>query len=106
MLEPESTKDLLDLCCGNGLITRELFGEFRSVTAVDLSDEFVSQISDGATDSITAFAADARTVEFSEKSFDRILLYAGIQYFSELETVDLFMRLRHWIREGGVVVLG
>jgi cyclopropane fatty-acyl-phospholipid synthase-like methyltransferase len=106
MLEPESTKDLLDLCCGNGVITRELCNEFRAVTAVDLSEEFVSQISGRETDDITAFAADARAVEFSAKSFDRILLYAGMQYFSESEAADLFMRLRHWIREGGLVVLG
>jgi cyclopropane fatty-acyl-phospholipid synthase-like methyltransferase len=106
ILKPDSTKDLLDLCCGNGLITRELFNQFRIVTAVDLSEEFISQISEGETDGITAFAADARTVKFSEDSFDRILLYAGLQYFSESETVDLFIRLRSWICEGGLVLIG
>ena len=106
MLEPEPDNNLLDLCCGNGLITRELFNRFRKVTAVDLSEEFVSQLSSGAPDNITAFAADARTVEFPAKSIDRILLYAGVQYFSESETVELFMRMRRWIRDGGVVALG
>lgn len=106
MLKPEPGKNLLDLCCGNGVITRELLGRFSAVTAVDLSEEFVAQISNGTADNVTAFAADARTVEFSENSFDRILLYAGLQYFSQSETVDLFMRLRHWIRDGGLLVLG
>lgn len=106
MLEPGQKNNLLDLCCGNGVITRELFNRFYSITAVDLSEEFVSQFSSGLADNITAFAADARTVEFPEKSFDRILLYAGIQYFSESEIIDLFIRLRRWIREGGRVVLG
>lgn len=106
MLDPEPENNLLDLCCGNGLITRELFNRFRAVTSVDLSEEFVSQLSSGTTGNITAFAADARTVDFPANSFDRILLYAGIQYFSESETIDLFMRMRRWIREGGVVVIG
>ncbi len=106
MLKPEPGNNLLDLCCGNGVITRELVNRFAAVTAVDLSEEFVAQISNGTAANITAFAADARTVEFPEDSFDRILLYAGLQYFSESETVALFMRLRHWLRDGGLVVLG
>lgn len=106
MLEPEPDNNLLDLCCGNGLITRELLGHFDAVTAVDLSHEFISQLNNDTPAGIDAFAADARTVEFPEKSFDRILLYAGIQYFSESETIDLFTRMRRWIRDGGVIVLG
>lgn len=106
MLKPAPGNDLLDLCCGNGVITRELINRFAAVTAVDLSEVFVAQISSRTAAKITAFAADARTVEFPENSFDRILLYAGLQYFSEAETVALFMRLRRWIRDGGLVVIG
>jgi len=106
MLQSEPSNNLLDLCCGNGVITREIHKRFTAVTAVDLSDEFVNQINNGAEDNITAFASDVRTVEFPANSFDRILLYAGIQYFSESETIDLFMRLKHWVRDEGVVVIG
>ena len=106
MLKPEQGNNLLDLCCGNGLLTRELINKFRAVTAIDLSEKFISQVGSGMGDKVTAFAADARTVELPEKSFDRILLYAGIQYFSNSETISLLMRLRRWIRDGGSVVLG
>ena len=106
MLKPEPENNLLDICCGNGLITRELLGSFSAITAVDLSREFISQLNNEAYANVKAFAADARTVEFPEKSFDRILLYAGIQYFAESEAIDLFMRMRRWIRDGGVIVLG
>jgi ubiquinone/menaquinone biosynthesis C-methylase UbiE len=106
MLEPGPDNDLLDFCCGNGVITRNLFNKFRTVTGVDISKEFISQIGSEATGNIRTIVADARTVEFVEKSFDRILLYAGIQYFSEPETVDLFIRMRRWTRDGGIVVLG
>lgn len=106
MLKPEPNHSLLDLCCGNGLITRELFSRFKTVSAVDLSQEFVSQLSRELKGHITTFAADARTIEFPANSFDRILLYAGIQYFSESETINLFLRLKHWIKDGGRVVIG
>ena len=106
MLKPERGNNLLDLCCGNGLLTRELINKFRVVTAIDLSEEFISQVDKGIGDKVTALAADARTVELPEKSFDRILLYAGIQYFSDSEAINLLMRLRRWIRNEGSVVLG
>jgi len=106
MLKPEPDIDLLDLCCGNGLITKEFISSVRSVTAVDLSEELVSKVKNGTSRNVTTLAADARTVSFPDNSFDRILLYAGLQYFSEIETVELFQRLRRWIRNGGLVVLG
>jgi len=106
MLKSEPDLDMLDLCCGNGLITKEFIGRVGSVTAVDLSEELVSKVKIGMSENVTTLAADARIVDFPESSFDRILLYAGLQYFSEIETVELFLRLRRWIREGGLVVLG
>ncbi len=105
LLAPNPDHTLLDLCCGNGIITRELAPKFSAVTAVDLSEEFTSQLS-VYINNITAFSADARTVDFPAQSFDRILCYSGVQYFSESETINLFMKLRHWIRKGGLVVLG
>lgn len=107
MLEPEQGHVLLDLCCGNGVITKELVGIFREITAVDLSEEFVSKLNIGITrNNIAAFAADARIVDFPSRSFDRILCYSGIQYFSESEIISLFIKLRRWIRDEGLVVLG
>lgn len=106
LLRPEIGNDLLDLCCGNGMITKHFFDKARTVTAVDLSDELVSQITPVASDNIRAYAADARLVGFPENSFDRILLYAGLQYFSEVETIDLFARLRKWLRKDGLIVIG
>ncbi|MFM1813570.1 MAG: hypothetical protein RLZ98_265 [Pseudomonadota bacterium] len=106
MLQPDGSHALLDLCCGNGAVTRGLFGQFQSVMAVDLAAEFVAQINRDAPPHVTACVGDAKTIEFPPASFDRILLYAGLQYFSEEETVALFGRLHRWTRPGGRVVLG
>jgi SAM-dependent methyltransferase len=103
MIRPASDLDLLDLCCGNGLITNELIGRFGSITAVDLCEVFISQLDDTGINSIVS---DVRTVEFPRNSFDRILLYSGLQYFSDKDAVNLFHRLKQWLRSGGVVVIG
>jgi cyclopropane fatty-acyl-phospholipid synthase-like methyltransferase len=106
MLAPNPNADLLDLCCGNGTITRKLFKDYRTINAVDLASEFVAQVAFEAPPHVTATVGDAKSITFAMGSFDRILLYAGLQYFSEEETVALFSRLRRWIRPGGKIVLG
>lgn len=106
LLQPDGSQALLDLCCGNGAVTRGLFDRFRQIVAVDLSDEFVAQLKRNAPAHVSAHVGDAKTIEFQPAAFERILLYAGLQYFSEEETVALFSRLRRWTRPGGRVVLG
>jgi ubiquinone/menaquinone biosynthesis C-methylase UbiE len=106
LLNPEQGNKLLDLCCGNGVITHELIDKFDTVTAVDLSEDFITQLLSVTTTNVTAFSADARNVDFPDHCFDRILIYAGIQYFTDIETINLFMRLKRWIRAGGLVVIG
>ena len=106
MLAVQNSSDLLDLCCGNGVITREFFYRCSSITAVDLVPEFVARLLCEAPDSVSAIVADARSIEFPQASFDRILLYSGLQYFSHEETVHLFERLRLWLRADGRIVLG
>ncbi len=106
LLLPDSSHALLDLCCGSGAVTRRLFDRFQTIVAMDIAPEFVAQINCDAPAHVSACEGDAKTIEFLPASYDRILLYAGLQYFSEEETVALFTRLRRWIRPGGRIVLG
>jgi ubiquinone/menaquinone biosynthesis C-methylase UbiE len=106
LLQPGDSQALLDLCCGNGVVTRGLFERFQTVVAVDIAAEFISLVRDHAPAHVTARVGDAKLIEFPESSFDRILLYAGLQYFSESEAVALFARLRRWLRPRGRVLVG
>ena len=43
-LDLKNDDDVLDLCCGSGLITRQISKNCRSVTCVDIAPELVDRI--------------------------------------------------------------
>jgi ubiquinone/menaquinone biosynthesis C-methylase UbiE len=98
--------DLLDLCCGNGLFTVHFASRARTVTAVDISPDLLRDLERQSINNVKTLCRDAREAEFGEGTFSRILLYAGIQYFSEAEVILLFANLQRWLRSGGVLFIG
>jgi cyclopropane fatty-acyl-phospholipid synthase-like methyltransferase len=106
LLEPSPGHTLLDLGCGNGLLTRHLFDKFGRVLAVDVSAEFTTQLGLSAPSHVAAWQADVATVELPPASVDRVLCYSVAQYLSEAELAGLFLRMRSWMRVGGLAVIG
>jgi hypothetical protein len=45
-------------------------------------------------------------LNLAEESCDVILLYAGIQYFSPSEVVELMEKVEHWLVPGGLLYIG
>ena len=103
-LRPEDR--VLDLCGGNGLIATEIAQHCREVVVVDISSALLASIAGSDADNITAITADMRTVQFDDESFNRVLCYAGLQYLSPGETVDLFRRVHSWLTARGCFVAG
>lgn len=97
--------DVLDLCCGNGLITTFLASCCKSVIGVDFAEELISQINLKKYNNISIIVEDIRRVSFEEQSFDKVVLYAGLQYLSYKETVLLFERVMSWLRTNGLFLI-
>jgi cyclopropane fatty-acyl-phospholipid synthase-like methyltransferase len=74
--------------------------------AVDLAELFLEKLLKGAPQNVTVMVNDVRLANFTEGAFDRILIYAGIQYFTESEIVQLMLQMRRWLRPGGRIVIG
>lgn len=105
-LRPEADCDVLDLCCGNGAITHHLARRCRQVLGVDFARTLLDQVDRGAHPNLEVLQSDIRACDFPEDSFDRVLLYAGLQYLDLPETVVLLREVRRWLRPGGRVLLG
>ena len=105
-LELCPTDDVLDLCCGNGIFSLPIAERCRSVYGVDVSFDFVSSIEASERPNITTLASDIRNLDFPAERFDRVLLYAGIQYFSLSEAYCLIANIWNWLRPNGVLLLG
>lgn len=104
-LSLESHHRLLDLGGGNGLIARELVTSCKEVTVIDISNGLLEEIGEAA-GTINAIQGDMREIEFDDASFDRILLYAALQYLTQAEAAALFKRIFSWLTPGGVLFIG
>jgi len=105
-LNLQADYNVLDLCCGNGLISKELALHARSVTAVDISEKLLEQFDTSSFPNIKKVQKNALTLKIEEESFDVILMYAGIQYFSPSEAVKLMEKVGRWLVPGGLLYVG
>jgi len=105
-IEPSSDQSMLELCCGNGMISRYFSSKFRNIIAVDVSEDLVKSIDHKKYPNIQAVASDIRVLAFDDLSFDKVIIYAGIQYLNLAETTELLEQVRGWLRPGGILFLG
>lgn len=98
--------DVLELCSGNGLFTSHFAPGCRTVTAVDISGDLLAGIERKGLRNVTTLQSDIRKVHFDDGSFSRIFLYAGIQYLSEGDAIQLFRRMFSWLRPSGLLFIG
>lgn len=121
-LEVNGADQVLDLCCGNGLISRYLAPQVTSVHSVDVSEDLVAALlaSSNAANTnsienksstqqignITAEVSDARTLQCENAAFSKIVMYAAIQYFTQQEVIALFRNMHACLQDDGVILLG
>lgn len=86
-LDLQSDDSLLDLCCGNGLLTRKLGQHCQSVLAVDISPEQITQAQQHfSAPHIQYVAADVATGGYAgNRTFSKINLYFSFQYFDSFQ---------------------
>ena len=97
---------MLDLCSGNGLFAEYFSPRCRGITAVDISSHLLEKLKQRKLSNVKIVQSDIRDLSFSKGVFSRILLYAGIQYLNEVETIVLFKNMFNWLKPGGFIYIG
>ncbi|NOT35755.1 MAG: methyltransferase domain-containing protein [Saprospiraceae bacterium] len=82
-LQPEDS--LLDLCCGNGLLTNLISKHCRQVDAVDISSNLIRKAQDKYNSGKIQFINSDVLTYASYKKYDKILLYFSFQYIDTFE---------------------
>ncbi|MCP4440180.1 MAG: class I SAM-dependent methyltransferase [Aureispira sp.] len=95
---------VLDLCSGNGLLSKHFLTKGASVAAVDISKELLTNLE--GIEGIDAIHSDIRAVDFDNHTFDHILFYAGIQYLTDKEAIVLLQKIYNWLKPGGSLFIG
>ena len=104
-LHPKPSDMLLDLCCGNGLLTAYLCDHVRKITAVDYSkkllDSFVIE-----NRKITKVLSDALSFDYESFMFDRVVMYYAAQHFSEGGLFIIVKKIYDSMVPGAIFLIG
>jgi ubiquinone/menaquinone biosynthesis C-methylase UbiE len=91
VLEINENDNILDLCCGNGVLTFELSRYAKYVLGIDFSKPFIENaLKYKKNKNIDYLLSDVKELRKSlnnlkEKRFNKILLYDALAYFDEKE---------------------
>jgi ubiquinone/menaquinone biosynthesis C-methylase UbiE len=100
---------VLDICCGNGLLTSRLSRYCKKIVGVDFSEVLIDQARNNfpSIEFICADALELNSSTFSSIQFDRINLYFSFQYFDSVhkgrKVIEHMLPL---LAPGGKILLG
>ncbi|AOW19224.1 class I SAM-dependent methyltransferase [Urechidicola croceus] len=85
-LNIQSSDEVLDVCCGNGILTQKISEKCNSIIGVDHSEELLktaNQEYSGTNISYIQSSATNLSSTLGEKKFDKIYLQFSFQYFDK-----------------------
>lgn len=97
---------LLDLCCGNGLLSIPLSKKYGEVIAVDISQVLLDNIKQDDYPNIRTIKSDALALNLEDNSIDKAVLYFAIQHFDLKETLLLLKLIRRFLKKDGIFYIG
>lgn len=105
-LRPEHR--LLDVCCGNGLLTKRLAAHCQEVTGVDLSDMMIEHAKHHfSAPNIDYHQGNVADIgELATGTYDRILLQFSFQYLNKSEAEKALRGMASLLAPGGKIILG
>lgn len=106
LLEVNSLDEILDACGGNGLFSLHLAKSCREVTVVDINSALLSTVANKANNVKIINSELTLYLERNQNKFDKVLFYAGIQYFSEYEVFKIMSKIKKCLNPGGIVLIG
>lgn len=110
LLQVDMGSRVLELCCGNGLLTLPVAQSAGHVVAIDVSlpmiETLKNQIEKNHIRNIVPLCGDVLQTRFSKGQFTHVFMYFALQHFSERETVLLFENIHDCLNDGGRFFIG
>lgn len=110
-LELRSKSSLLDLCCGNGVVTKELARLCASVDAIDFSESLIDiALNHNQLPNIAYRLGSILDLEdllgASHQRYDCVCMYEALQCFAKVEISTILEQLRPLCRKDSTIFIG
>jgi cyclopropane fatty-acyl-phospholipid synthase-like methyltransferase len=111
LLALQSDDIVLDLCCGNGLITREIASKCQQVVGVDFSEILIQRAKENATSpNVKYIQMDVRQIRKLSTEypgyFTKVLWYEALAFFDTKDLVEILDVLTIMTRKNAVILIG
>ena len=108
LLDLKPNDDLLDLCCGNGLLTNRLTPYCKSIIGIDFSTELIKSANKMYQKKNLNFIEGdiANLSHLTNTKFDKILLYFSFQYFNSKQGSFVVSEMKKLLKPGGLILIG
>ena len=106
-IDLQTNDALLDVCCGNGLLSAELAKYCKQVIAVDFSELLINEAKMNNKD-LNLFFKQEDALNFKlDEQFDKIILYFSFQYFDSYQRgFDVIKNLSKHMKPGAIILIG
>jgi len=110
-LKLNNSDNLLDLCCGNGVITYEISKKVKKITGIDSSKLYIDNANtykkSGSIDYVEMDILDIGTIDkiYSHK-FTKVLFQSSVQYFNKKELKIILRKLYNLTTNDVIILLG
>lgn len=108
LLNIQPNEIVLDVCCGNGLITSRIARKAGTITGLDYSQILLDQAGKISTEpNLSYVQGDALKLgdQFSKASIDKAYLCFAFQYFDHASGRAVLAGLRRVVKPGGMVAI-
>ncbi|MFK7920634.1 MAG: class I SAM-dependent methyltransferase [Bacteroidia bacterium] len=108
VLELKSSDHILDVCCGNGLLTQMILPYCKQITGVDISEGQIALAQDLTIENIDFKVADATGLQsVISGPFDHVVLYFSFQYLeTPAQAKACIQQMSELLKPGGRILLG
>lgn len=105
-MEVTSKDTLVDICCGNGILSLFFSDYVKEIFAIDYSKPLLDSFVAKDKPNVSLIFNDINTFDFNNIQYNKVIFYFSIQHFTETEVVKLLRKLKDSISENGVIYIG
>jgi 2-polyprenyl-3-methyl-5-hydroxy-6-metoxy-1,4-benzoquinol methylase len=104
-IELKETDDIIEFCCGNGMVLGELSKISKSAFGIDYSEKLLEQLNNNYSD-VKYVWSDVTKYDLKDTIYDKMIMYFSAQHFDESELIELIKKMLNNLKGDGIILIG
>ena len=104
-IELKETDDIIEFCCGNGMVLGELSKISKSAFGIDYSEKLLEQLNNNYSD-VKYDWSDVTKYDLKDTIYDKMIMYFSAQHFDERELIELIKKMLNNLKGDGIILIG